>query len=181
MTLAMTLGMSIGVKRTLWMMWGEVLGVATVAIAAVIGVASVMIRYPDVFAVLKWLGGGYLIYLGIGMWRASGAVQLTEKQQSRLNPMALFTQGYVTAIANPKGWAFMVSLLPPFINPDLSLPVQLSILVAVIMFSEFICMMLYASGGKTLARMLQNETQVKRLNQVSGGLMMAVGVWLALS
>ncbi len=45
MTLAMTLGMSVGVRRTLWMMVGEVLGVATVAIAAVIGVASIMLNY----------------------------------------------------------------------------------------------------------------------------------------
>ena len=53
MTLAMTLGMSVGVRRTLWMMVGEVLGVATVAIAAVIGVASIMLNYPDLFAFLK--------------------------------------------------------------------------------------------------------------------------------
>ena len=70
MTLAMTLGMSVGVRRTLWMMVGEVLGVATVAIAAVIGVASIMLNYPDLFAFLKYLGGAYLIYLGVNMWRA---------------------------------------------------------------------------------------------------------------
>ncbi len=40
MTLAMTLGMSIGVRRTRWMMIGELIGVAIVAIAAVLGVAS---------------------------------------------------------------------------------------------------------------------------------------------
>ena len=72
MTLAMTLGMSIGVRRTLWMMIGELLGVATVAIAAVLGVASVMLNYPDAIAILKWVGGAYLIYIGVNMWRAIG-------------------------------------------------------------------------------------------------------------
>ena len=60
MTLAMTLGMSIGIRRTLWMMLGEVVGVALVAIAAVMGVAALMLNYPDVFTIFKWIGGGYL-------------------------------------------------------------------------------------------------------------------------
>ena len=65
MTLAMTLGMSIGVRRTMWMMIGELIGVAIVAIAAVFGVAGIMLNYPDVFEVLKWIGGGYLAYIGV--------------------------------------------------------------------------------------------------------------------
>ena len=56
MTLAMTLGMSVGVRRTMWMMIGEVIGVALVAIAAVIGVASVMLNYPSVFQVFSLFG-----------------------------------------------------------------------------------------------------------------------------
>ena len=61
MTLAMTMGMSVGVTRTLWMMLGEVLGVATVAILAVLGVASLMLNYPSLFAWFKWIGGVYLV------------------------------------------------------------------------------------------------------------------------
>ena len=44
MTLALTLGMSVGIKRTLWMMIGELAGVALVATLAVIGVAAIAIR-----------------------------------------------------------------------------------------------------------------------------------------
>ena len=76
MTLAMTLGMSIGVRRTLWMMIGELLGVASVAIAAVLGVASVMLNYPNAFDILKWVGGAYLIYIGINMWRAKSKMSI---------------------------------------------------------------------------------------------------------
>ena len=46
MTLAMTLGMSLGVRRTLHMMWGELVGVALVSVLSVIGVAAVMLK-PD--------------------------------------------------------------------------------------------------------------------------------------
>ena len=114
MTLAMTLGMSVGVRRTLWMMIGEVIGVALVAIAAVIGVASVMLNYPSVFQVFKWAGGAYLAYLGIEMCFAHDKVT-TEDNPTLTSRGKLASQGFITAIANPKGWAFMVTLLPPFI------------------------------------------------------------------
>ena len=64
MTLALTLGMTIGIRKTLWMMWGELAGVALVSISAVIGVASIMLNYPLVFTIFKYLGGLYLIFLG---------------------------------------------------------------------------------------------------------------------
>ena len=180
MTLAMTLGMSIGVRRTLWMMIGELLGVATVAIAAVLGVASIMLNYPDIFAMLKWIGGAYLIYIGINMWRAKGKMAVNTHNTSAVSRHLLFSQGFVTAIANPKGWAFMISLLPPFINVQYSVAPQLAVLVGIILLSEFICMMIYATGGKSLRLFLSKSDNLQWLNRIAGSLMMLVGVWLAL-
>ena len=182
MTLAMTLGMSYGVRTTMWMMWGELLGVASVAIAAVIGVSTVMLSYPQIFLLLKWLGGAYLLWVGINMWRSKGklAISNEHRQEQQVDRFKLFNQGFITAIANPKGWAFMGSLLPPFINPNLAMAPQLSLLILVILSTEFICMMLYASGGKTLAKLLSSKANVQLLNKISGCLMMAVAVWLAL-
>ncbi|HEA18248.1 MAG TPA: LysE family translocator [Pseudoalteromonas prydzensis] len=181
MTLAMTLGMSIGVRRTMWMMIGELLGVAIVAVAAVAGVASIMLNYPMVFNALKWLGAGYLIYVGVMMWRAKATIKLDAENQLKVSRQALFSQGFITAIANPKGWAFMISLLPPFINIDSAIAPQLSMLVAIIMLSEFTCMMLYATGGKSLRLFLNQGDNIKWMNRIAGSLMIAVGVWLAVS
>lgn len=180
MTLAMTLGMSIGVRRTLWMMIGELLGVASVAIAAVLGVASVMLNYPDAFAILKWVGGAYLIYIGINMWRAKGKMSVNTHSPSDVSRQSLFTQGFITAVANPKGWAFMISLLPPFINVDQAVAPQLFILLSVIMITEFISMLAYATGGKSLRLFLARGDNIKWMNRIAGSLMMLVGVWLAL-
>lgn len=83
MTLALTLGMSIGVKRTLWMMTGELVGVAVVATAAVIGVAAIMLNYPSLFTILKWIGGAYLIWIGINMWRNKGKMSLNLDNQQQ--------------------------------------------------------------------------------------------------
>ena len=183
MTLAMTLGMSIGVRKTMWMMWGELLGVATVAITAVVGVSAVMLQYPLIFSFLKIAGALYLLWIGVNMWRSKGKLALsdTPSESTRISKLTLFNQGFLTAIANPKGWAFMISLLPPFINPNLSLLGQLTVLVLVISCSEFICMMLYATGGKTIGKALTQQNNVKKLNKISGSLMMAVALWLALS
>ncbi|MFM2486690.1 LysE family translocator [Celerinatantimonas yamalensis] len=184
MTLSMTLGMTIGVKRTLWMMVGELIGVGTVAVAAVVGVAAIMFNYPLVFHILKYVGGAYLIYLGYQMWQARSklTIALPNKQScAARSRKTLALQGWVTAIANPKGWAFMVSLLPPFIDANAPVAPQLSILVALILCTEFTCLMLYASGGKTLGQYLAHSGNLKWLNRISGSLMALVGVWLAFS
>lgn len=89
MTLAMTLGMSIGVRRTLWMMIGELAGVALVAVAAVMGVAAMMLNYPQIFEVLKWVGGAYLGYIGIQMWRAKGKMASLDNQSTQISNQAL--------------------------------------------------------------------------------------------
>ncbi len=75
----------------------------------------------------------------------------------------------------------MLSLLPPFINQQYALMPQLTLLVLIILLSEFFCMLLYATGGKTIGRLLIQQQNVKRLNQLSGSLMILVAVWLALS
>ncbi len=182
MTLSLTLGMTIGVRRTLWMMLGELCGVALVSIAAVIGVASIMLNYPPIFLILKYGGGGYLVYLGVQMWLSRGkmAVQNGEGDNAKkIRQIDLILQGFVTAIANPKGWAFMISLLPPFIDSTLPVRPQLIVLVLIIIIIEFCCLLLYASGGKTLRRFLQEQDNVKKMNRIAGSLMIGVGIWLA--
>jgi len=183
MTLAMTLGMSIGVRRTLWMMWGELIGVGTVAVASVIGVSAMMLKMPMIFSIVKFVGAAYLLYIGINMWRSKGKLAIVNDNipMQQISNIALFNQGFFTAIANPKGWAFMISLLPPFINPNYELHFQLFVLVIIILLSEFICMMIYATGGKTIGKALTSKDNVKTLNKVSGSLMILVAIWLALS
>jgi homoserine/homoserine lactone efflux protein len=163
------------------MMLGEVFGVATVAILAVLGVASLMLNYPSLFAWFKWIGGAYLFYLGVKMWLAEADLSQKKIKDSQLSSMTLVSQGYITAVANPKGWAFMVSILPPFISLEKPITLQFSVLLGIIMLSEFICMLIYANGGKGLKRLLNRGNNVVWLNRIAGSLLAAVGIWLALS
>ncbi|RTE64811.1 LysE family translocator [Amphritea opalescens] len=181
MTLALSLGMSIGVRRSLHMMWGELIGVGLVAAAAAAGVAAMMLQFPEAFIFLKLGGGAYLGWLGFQMWQSKGKLVMQEpgaevKQQGRLQ---LALNGFITAIANPKGWAFFVTLLPPFLDQSQPLAPQLALLIAVILSLEFSCLLIYASGGKAMRHLLLNRNNVKLMNRIAGSLMIAVGIWLA--
>ena len=62
MTLAMSLGISIGVRRTLWMMLGELAGIALVGAAAMTGVAALMLGSSQVFEAFRIAGAAYLLW-----------------------------------------------------------------------------------------------------------------------
>jgi homoserine/homoserine lactone efflux protein len=182
MTLAMTMGMTIGVKRALWMMFGELCGVGLVAISSAIGVAALLLNYPSAFVVFKYVGGAYLAYIGIQMWRSKGkmAIKSSDSESTPASRFELASQGFMTAIANPKGWAFFVALLPPFLTTEQSLFSQLSVLVAIILSLEFLCLLIYATGGRTLRTLLQQSGNVRLMNRIAGSLMLGVGIWLAI-
>ena len=182
MTLSLTLGMTIGVRRTFWMMYGELVGVGLVATSAVVGVAAVLLRYPALFTLVKGAGGLYLGYLGVQLWLSKGkmAINLDAARGADATPSELALQGFMTAVANPKGWAFFIALLPPFISEQRPLLPQLGLLLSIILTLEFTCLLLYASGGRTLSRFLTRKGNVRLLNRVAGTLMLGVGVWLAL-
>ncbi len=182
MTLSMTLGMTIGLRRTLWMIVGELVGVGLVALLSVIGAAALMLQHPQAFVLLKYAGGAYLGYLGIQLWRCRGkmAIQPEAADSKELARGELMLQGFVTAVANPKGWAFFIALLPPFISDQLPMLPQISLLITLILLIEFICLVLYAGGGRTLSRILQRSGNVRLMNRISGTLMIGVGLWLAM-
>ena len=181
MTLALSLGITIGVKWALWMMAGELVGVAVVATAAAVGVATFMLKYPTAFDVFKVVGGAYLAWLGIQMWQSRGKMAMPEEdsQPVESSRVQLALPGFVTAIANPKGWAFFIALLPPFIDSKLPMAPQLTVLILIILALEFLCLQLYAHGGKTLRKALKQGGGVRTVNRVAGSLMMLVGAWLA--
>lgn len=179
MTLALSLGIAVGLRRTLWMMAGELAGVAIGALAVGLGLATLVLAHPTLFTVFKLGGGAYLAYLGIGMWRDGGELKASgARARPRLSPRALAAQGFITAVANPKGWAFFIALLPPFIDGARPLAPQLAMLIGLIVTIEFAALLLYAGGGHGLRRTLAEPRYVRWLNRTAGSLLIAVGLWL---
>jgi len=180
MTLAMSLGISIGVRRTMWMMAGELAGIALVATCAVIGVAALLLQAPTVFAVFKWVGAAYLLYMGWQTWHSEPTQLEQLAGDGRRTPSSLIVQGFVTAVSNPKAWAFLVALLPPFVDQSRPLAPQLLAMLATMLVIEFISLQIYAHGGRALSEQLHRRGKARWLNRIAGVLMAGVGVWLAL-
>lgn len=177
MTLAFSLGLSIGFKRTLWMMLGELLGVALVVVGSALALLWVVRFHPLILPVLSVLGGGYLVWITIQLWFAKGqfGVRSAGGGHSRLQ-LALL--GLSTAIMNPKGWAFMLALLPGFLEPDSPKAPQIGFFLVVMLSTETSAMTLYASGGRTLARCLGDRAHIVWLNRVAAVFMLGVSMWI---
>jgi threonine/homoserine/homoserine lactone efflux protein len=87
----------------------------------------------------------------------------------------------VTAVSNPKGWAFMVAILPPFIDPSQGVYEQLAIFTSIILLSETIAMFIYATGGKGLKKLLVAKGWEAWINKIGGLLLVLVGIFLLFS
>ena len=175
MTLAFTVGLSQGYRHTLWMMWGELAGVATVVVTCVVLLVWIQALPRAYFNLLALIGGTYLLWVAYRLWTAPARFEQGEGQ-SRVTPTALLALGYTTAVMNPKGWGFMVALLPGFMSPSETLPEQLMVFLGVILPSEFLSMSLYASGGSGVRRLLSSEKHLAALNKVAAGLMVLVAM-----
>lgn len=177
MTLAFTLGMRFGYRRTLWMMAGELTGVATVAISVAFGVVRIVAWQPNALQWLTWIGAAYLLFVGVSMWRQAGAAEMGSAGAQSIAPIKLAVLGYSTAVFNPKGWAFLIAILPGFLNEQQSIASQLAILIPIFLVSEFVAMSLYATGGKTLARWLSSPGQAEMINKVAAAMIIIISLW----
>ena len=173
MTLALTLGLSQGCRRALWMMWGELVGVATVFSICVVLLAWIQALSEVYFAVLALVGGSYLLWIAYRLW-TKPALFSSGENQPQLSAVALLNLGYVTAVVNPKGWGFMIALLPGFMSVTYSTTQQLVVFLVVILPSEFLSMTLYATGGSGLRLFLTTDAHLAKLNKLAAGLMVLV-------
>ena len=180
MTLSMTLGISIGVQRALWMMAGELAGVLLVGVASFAGVATLMLNSLGFFSIAKYAAAVYLLWAAWRSWHAVSDIN-KENSKSPLSERQLVTQGFITATSNPKGWIFLAALLPPFIDPTRTIIPQALIMLGIMMIMEFSCLLMYAHGGRALQRILTKRGLGHWLTRISASLMMGIAAWLILS
>ena len=177
MTLAFTLGLSIGYRRTLWMMLGEMVGVATVFIATFWGLGWLLSRDPLYFKLFSLIGGAYLLYLSLILFRQPPEKLMT-KQLGDTSAASLTGLGFITAVSNPKGWAFLVALLPGFVVTESPLVPQFAIMLIIMLSTEFLSMTLYATGGQWLATRLSNYSGLLSVNRIAAGMLFLAAVWV---
>ena len=126
LTLART--MQHGLRRGLATAFGVSAGCVVHALAAAFGLAALLAASAAAFAVVKWAGAAYLLWLAVGMLRraAKPALERAAAMPANGGPGAwhLFRQGLLTNVLNPKVALFFLALLPQFIDsaaPDKTL------------------------------------------------------------
>ncbi|MBL6695732.1 MAG: LysE family translocator [Luminiphilus sp.] len=175
MTLAFSLGLSQGYRKTLWMMAGEMTGVIVVVSSTVYLLGWLLRLDPMWFNALALAGAVYLLWIARQLWLADPALA-EQRTANTLTPMSLAVLGFTTAIMNPKGWAFMVALLPGFMDGEKALFPQLALFLSVMLTTEFISLSLYAGGGRWLRQFLGEGARLGVLNKLAASLMVGVSI-----
>ena len=109
-----------GFARGWFAIVGLVLGFWTQLVVVAAGVGAIIATSALAFAVVKWLGVAYLVYLGIRQWRAP-PLALEAATVAKLVPAArgrIVAEAWLLNAVNPKGTAFMLAVVPQFLAPS---------------------------------------------------------------
>lgn len=108
------------------------------------GLVALIKAVPMAYLALRWLGVGYLLWMGYNMLRGNGW-QLAGQTGERANFRRGFLNGLAVHMSNPKALAFYAVFIPPFIDPAGNLWLQFAILAGLTVFTETTGLTVYAT------------------------------------
>lgn len=149
-----------------------------VAIVA-LGLGALLAASETAFAVLRFIGAYYLIWLGIQKWRAP--VVPADAAGSPVLRNGLFLQGLLVNLTNPKAIIFVGALVPQFIDPGRAQLQQYLLIAATLCATDILVMSAYALTGRQLGHWLHDPQAILAQNSVFGALFVAAGALLAFS
>jgi threonine/homoserine/homoserine lactone efflux protein len=118
---AMVVGQSLrhGVRGGVLAALGVVAGCCVHVTAAAIGFSALLLASAAAFNAIKWIGVGYLAFIGVRMMLAAGGQTPAPDGKASPGPAhAVFWQGFLTNVLNPKVALFFLAFLPQFIDPS---------------------------------------------------------------
>ena len=169
-----------GARRALWCGLGIVTGcfVWTAIVAAGLGVLLIASRLA--YAVLRWAGAAYLLYVGFQLLR-NPRTRFADEPTGAKRSGSPFARGALTNLLNPKVGIFYVSFLPQFIPnnvPAAAYTVLLGAIHALLGLIWFICLI---AATRPLLGLLRRPAVVKTLDRITGGIFIAFGERLAVA
>ena len=173
--------MSYGFKKSLITVLGNITGLFLMSSVSIAGLAALVIYSAFAFNVLKIMGAGYLVYLGLKLWK--NGIQLSVQSQRDKMPvsrLSLYSQGLLVALTNPKAIVFTSALFPQFVFVSEPLLPQFSLLVVSFMCLSVVCLSSYSfAAGQTRIK-LRSRWSGNFLGKVFGGTFISAGCYLAL-
>lgn len=162
---------------------GAAISDAVLITAAGLGLGAVLAASAFLFGIVKWIGVGYLVWLGIQMMRSSGqlgpVVNPSEDKRSGAlrNNISVFRKSFLVAVTNPKGYLFFTAFLPQFLSPSEPMFQQYVALALVFIVVDVVVMAAYAGLGVKAVQFLSNRGALW-IDRVCGGLLVALGLAL---
>ncbi|AIN58181.1 LysE family translocator [Pseudomonas soli] len=176
--LALTHGALYGARRTLFTICGGVFGFSALIALTMFGLSALLQASASVLTVLKWVGGAYLVWLGIQLWRTPALHLELPRGSTALGNAGLFRQGCLSALANPKVLLFYGAFLPQFIDPQRGLLLQFVVMAAT--FASVECLVEYLLARLAFRIRPWLAKGGRGFNRACGGLFALIGVALPL-
>lgn len=170
-----------GRRHGLAAMLGVWVGVLGHISFAVIGLSALIAASAQAFAIVKWIGVIYLIWLGIQALRSQGGFLAKPGPAPAAKPAKLFTQGILVNLLNPKVAIFFLAFLPQFVVAGAG-PVWLQLLingVLIIAVAALVEPPLIFVGDRITARLRASNRLALWLDRALGGMLIALGLKLA--
>jgi threonine/homoserine/homoserine lactone efflux protein len=156
---------------------GSVTAVLGVMLLSSLGLGAILAASELAFTLLKVIGAGYLIYLGVSTFRQAGRelfAPITRADDLK-SKRALFLQGWMVGASNPKSVLFFSAFFPQFIEARAAWAPQFVILSATFVVIEFAVLSLCCIFASRLAPWLRQHGRSRWFNRISGGLFATMG------
>jgi homoserine/homoserine lactone efflux protein len=143
----------------------------------VFGASTLLALVADWFAILRWLGVAYLVWLGLRAWFAApGSLEIGAQAGSL---RSIWLKGFAVSLSNPKTLLFFGAFLPQFVTPGADAPRQLALLAGTFLVLATCLDSLWALFAGRFRRALSVSGRVR--NRLTGGLLLGAGLGLALA
>jgi threonine/homoserine/homoserine lactone efflux protein len=165
------------------------LGIGTGALvhvcAAALGLSAILAASAAAFTAVKFIGAAYLVYVGISLFRSKSSTP-SAPTRSGIRPAsmrAIFLQGFLTNVLNPKVALFFLAFLPQFVSSDAPhKPLAFLFLGVVFDVNGTIWNLLVAwSTARISGRLAAGEKFKTWFNRCVGSIFVLVGIRLALA
>ena len=164
-----------GWRTALPMAVGAALGDFTAMTLSMLGIGALLMASATLFTALKWLGAAYLIWLGIKLFRAGGALGAEPRRDAASAAKMLGHAWLVTAL-NPKSITFFVAFLPQFLDRHADFWTQMAIFEATFLVLAFCNAFGYALVAARARTVFASPRAIRIFNRTGGSLLIGAGV-----
>lgn len=178
--LATANSMSYGSKKTLGTIFGDLTANSLQIILSSVGLASLVISSGEIFSIIKWIGVGYLIYMGIAKIVSKPITGNFQQRKKSRSFFKLYQEGFFMSASNPKAIVFFAALFPLFINEQFAFLPQVLILGITYLVIDGICLFVYVKFASKLKQYLEDKEKVHLQNKIIGSLLIFSGLMLSL-